>query len=335
MYLSRRFPASPWAMQELQSLYGVGNASRGLNFLCQLISSQLHTRPLGFLTKMDSLKKTHCGRMAQSNTRRRLRVLRRPTLRSCPCEELHAQQKLQSSNLQAYAFILPSFGLDFWTFMERRMFGVMEVIIQDLDRWQSLTRNPARIRIHSPGGSLLFRSDGVIVPRGFVVKRLFIAHGSRIFGRSGYASVTGHNLPDDHFTDSEIKIFQKIQTSPGPFGAEGEWPWQRSADLWCTRRFAVFFLCRVSLFVPLGTIGSTQAETPLVIPIRGQLDKINRLMRADIYIGRLEAEEPREEPLLQRVQSLAVRPRCGDPQVHGKLAVPIKRSGTTSGRCRD
>ena len=101
------------------------------------------------------------------------------------------------------------------------------------------------------------------------------------------------------------------------------------------------------MFVPLGTIHEpfvlrrsvlkgTQAETPLVTPdtrAAGQDQSLHA--RRHLHRERLEAEEPREVPFLQRVQSLAARPRCGDPQVQGMLAVQSTAPGLRLGcHCR-
>ena len=60
-------------------------------------------------------------------------------------------------------------------------------------------------------------------------------------------------------------------------------------------------------------LGGTYADTPLVVPTRGCLDAVRRLLRGDLYIGRgCRQRGLAKEPLVQRLQSVHARPRYGD-----------------------
>ena len=37
----------------------------------------------------------------------------------------------------------------------------------------------------------------------------------------------------------------------------------------------------------MSVLGGAQADTPMVVPIRGQLDSINRWMKGDVCIGKV------------------------------------------------
>ena len=55
----------------------------------------------------------------------------------------------------------------------------------------------------------------------------------------------------------------------------------------------------------VSALGETLAQTPLIVPVRGHLDSIKRLLKGDVYIGLwVQTAVTSEEPVLQHVQGV-------------------------------
>ena len=71
----------------------------------------------------------------------------------------------------------------------------------------------------------------------------------------------------------------------------------------------------------VSALGESFDKTPLVVPVRGHLDSIKRLLKGDIYIGpRVQTTVTSQEPILQYVQGIASWEVCSDLEFSASVA---------------
>ena len=312
-------PASPWDMEELRSLEGVNDAVRGAAFLCRFAAAD-QKHPVGIVTNLHSLQKDlYLGWPDLRITGDQL-AYHGPLPRDCPCSVVHLPTTGCSSAFNLS--LAPVLTSGFWV----RIFRAIQedsVPCSLRDRGESLTSGPSpsssllpvtsrSFSLSCTPGSLrlLFlawssRSLARTLLRdyadsAFVDKYLSsVPDGPLCVGRSALDSrcqafslssagcsclplaVPSSLCSRASPIRSRLARSRSIRRKKGPLvslrprGSVGDGDVGRSLGSAATNPSDV-----------RSVLGERFLDTPMVLPIRGHLDSIGRMMVGDYYIGR-------------------------------------------------